>query len=602
MKHNTKVVLKKSGFVFLISICLGFVFAQNGDNIIRKGFPNGLTMMTVQAQSNIIATDFYLRTGTIYENEFDAGSSQLIAAIIEQHCKAKLNTINNGSLSIEVLPENIIFHFTSTAADFAKVVAIFKQEILLLKISTEDVEMQCNQLMLQRKTVDSILANNQKIYSNLYGAIFPENASKILLYSYPKNFCNLDSATIASFHRKYFIPTYFTITVFGNIDAASAEKTVYAILDSQYLELFNSEQLYRVKDIKQVRYSTQHLQLIEKPISEMQLLFQNPSGRKDRNGAYCAYLFSQLLTAPTQNIKDYISRFPLLQNIQAEYDMHINYGLFTLKAKDTTALFLSLADQMHQFINGFTKGKIITNADLQFAKTNFAANVIQFKQDKKNYLAATAKYRLPFDNNLILSLSDSAATISLADMNKYLKKYFTDVVPAYFLQTDSAALKKSPSAEQWFYLDTFIAGTTFFYPKNIYTLSSADSLALFKVYRWMQLNKDVNVIVNGFSDVGEYEKIRDTMLLHFIDSTPAFRKVMPDVFFKKRYFRPELARAVFLVKYLTDKGIDKSRVSGSGMRLRNTNEEQPEKNRFATFYFYKVRPKEQEFRINSYGK
>jgi hypothetical protein len=98
----------------------------------------------------------------------------------------------------------------------------------------------------------------------------------------------------------------------------------------------------------------------------------------------------------------------------------------------------------------------------------------------------------------------------------------------------------------------------------------------------------VYIQVNGFADVSEFDKVSDAAVLAMMDTIPTFRKMNPDVF-KKKTFRPEMLRAMKIIRYLYMNGISADRLSGTSMTYTSNNKEEAAANMKCTITLMKMR-------------
>ncbi len=107
--------------------------------------------------------------------------------------------------------------------------------------------------------------------------------------------------------------------------------------------------------------------------------------------------------------------------------------------------------------------------------------------------------------------------------------------------------------------------------------------------QWLKTNPDISVQVNGMSDEHEFNKATDDdSILQFIDSMPTFQKVTSEIIKKKKTIRPEMARAVKIVKYLYQHGIPADRLSGTAMNFKSSTKQEAADNMRCTLTLNKI--------------
>jgi hypothetical protein len=178
---------------------------------------------------------------------------------------------------------------------------------------------------------------------------------------------------------------------------------------------------------------------------------------------------------------------------------------------------------------------------------------IKKTQDYPDWVARFWPYN---DDNFFTSLADSIMNIKLKELQKFTHEYVNEgarVSALLISPEDRVALKVD---SQFVDLNDSIMNYTFNYKPNVTELEGSENLSKqFKLLQWLKINPDIHIQVNGFSDKSEFNKVSDDSVLVFIDSISTFRKAMPDII-KKRNMRPETMRAMRIVKYLYENGID----------------------------------------------
>jgi hypothetical protein len=152
-------------------------------------------------------------------------------------------------------------------------------------------------------------------------------------------------------------------------------------------------------------------------------------------------------------------------------------------------------------------------------------------------------------------------------------------------------------------LDQNVSKYVFTYPPNVTSLEGGENkLKLQNLLQWLTTNPDINVQVNGFSDEHEYNKATDQdSILQFMDSMPGFHRVTSDIIKHKSSIRPELARAVKIVKYLYEHGIAAERLNGTAMMFKSSNKQEAADNRKCTITLEKERKSPSLYEYH-YGK
>lgn len=179
--------------------------------------------------------------------------------------------------------------------------------------------------------------------------------------------------------------------------------------------------------------------------------------------------------------------------------------------------------------------------------------------------------------------------ITEKQFQRFVTEYFHEspyVTALYISEDDRAELKADSLFPD---LNDAVHEYTFSYRTNVTELEGAENLQkLSRLIQWLKINPELSVQINGFSDQGEFNKTYDDSIFAFIDSIPTFAKTNPDKV-KKRYLRPEMMRAMRIIKTLADNGIDISRISGTSMMSTSDTREEAIANAKCTITIIKYR-------------
>jgi KaiC/GvpD/RAD55 family RecA-like ATPase len=208
-----------------------------------------------------------------------------------------------------------------------------------------------------------------------------------------------------------------------------------------------------------------------------------------------------------------------------------------------------------------------------------------------DYMNMVAKFRFANDENYFLTFTDSLKRTTVSDMTRYVTDYFSDHTGIRCLYTSARAMRNAKPDQQYFPLDESVGDVRFNYELNK-TDIEADTAKrdLQRLIQWLKINPDMHVQINGFADESEFKKSFDTIVMHFIDSTPSFRKAMPDAI-KVRYLRIEMMRAMKIAKAIYEAGIPEDRIAGTSMVFTSDTDEKAVENRKCTVTLEKMRPR-----------
>jgi outer membrane protein OmpA-like peptidoglycan-associated protein len=243
-------------------------------------------------------------------------------------------------------------------------------------------------------------------------------------------------------------------------------------------------------------------------------------------------------------------------------------------------------------ISDISKKDYFKEGEIEKAQKNIEIDYNNMKStDLKRYMALVVRYRFSNDENYFTSFADSIKGVTVEQMNSYVNTYFNDIADTRDLMVQGNSSKTDSSGQQYFALDDSIGEIKFTYDLNKTDIETDEAKQnLQRVIQWLNINPDMHVQINGFSDEGEFVKSYDDSVLRFIDSTATFHKAMPDAT-KKGYLRIEFMRAMKIAKALYEAGISEDRISGTSMVFTSDTQEAAAGNRKCTLTFEKIHPR-----------
>jgi hypothetical protein len=235
------------------------------------------------------------------------------------------------------------------------------------------------------------------------------------------------------------------------------------------------------------------------------------------------------------------------------------------------------------------------------------AGKVQFKKEyeglkkSKEYPQWVVKHWAGDDETYFPSLLDSLVGISEKQMKSFVIFYMNQNPHVTGLLVSPKDREELKVDSLFTNLNDSVSQYVFTYRQNITDIESKeDSTKLQNLLQWLRINEDVNLQVNGFADEGEFNKVFDDSIKTFIDSIPTFSRAMPE-FIKKGYLRPEMMRAMKLIKYFYDQGIAPERLSGTSMKFTSATREEAIGNLKCTVTLEKMRKQISLYEFH-YGK
>ena len=567
------------------------IHAQAGADLYRlvKSSNGQSFMLNTNGAAGTIYTDVCFRIGPIYEFDSLSGVSILLTRIINAHIDADVKSSGRQvKYNSTVDPEQIGFHFESSAADLDYVFNLINDKVIHPKIDSDGLDEAKTEI---RGYVDDIkktesLRKEVAIMKRLWGNDF----KKLTPYGDQETYARLKTDDLIAFHKHFFLPYNNCISVLGSFsDKEVLNKLIDVFKDFKSRE-FNPEQITKVIDFKPVVNTVQFLTTgAEKSMAS--IMYQNPGARQDRDATYAAYILSELINDKDGRIQKSLKEAGL-SHIKASYTCNNFYGTFVLSAQPDSNKFMDAFNRLDQVITDISQKNYFKEGEIEKAQKNIAIEYDNLKTNSlRTYMGLVTRFRFSNDENYITNFLDSINIVDVEHMHRYIGDYFTDHHGVRSLVASIDSMKKIRPDQQYFVLDESIDETKFTYDLNKTDIETDEATqSLQRVIQWLYINPDINVQINGFSDEGEFMKSYDDSVLRFIDSTATFHKAMPDAT-KKGYLRIEFMRAMKIAKALYEAGIGEDRISGTSMVFTSDTKEAAAANRKCTLTFEKIQPR-----------
>ena len=556
--------------------------------VVKSSNGQSFLLNTGGTGSNI-NTDVYFRMGSIYEFDSTSGLSLILSKVISSHIESELKAkARSVKFSSNVDPEQMAFHFESSAADLDFVFGLINDKVLQARFDEEGVE---EAKTLIRADLDSVKALDlYKTQTKIMQYLWGNDYKKLNQFGDKQRYIHFNASDLRAFHAHYFLPFNNTVSVLGNFsDKDVLDKLQTAFKDFKSRE-FNPELITKVIDFKPVVNS---IQLIS-PSADKNLAtvsYQNPGARQDRNSTYCAFILTQLINDKDGRIQRSIKQAGL-KNLKAVYDCNNFYGTLVLSAEPSDNNFFDAFSRLTQLVADFGGKDYFKEGELEKAKKNIELEFQNLKTNNiKAFMTMVTRYRFSNDENYFTSLCDSINAISPAQMHHYIGDYYSERSGVRCLYTSNEALTNASPDQQYFALDGSISDIKFTYDLNKTDLDTNQGKKdLQRLIQWLRINPDIHVQINGFADEGEFTKAYDDSIIRFIDSTATFHKAMPDAT-RKGYLRIEFMRAMKIAKAIYQAGITEDRISGTSMVFTSESKEAAAANRKCTVTLEKIKPR-----------
>jgi hypothetical protein len=470
------------------------------------------------------------------------------------------------------------------------VVDLIKDKILFFHADSNNTLESVNEM---KADLDSISRDEGLLFQKCIDKkLWGRDYRKINIYGNEKSYLKITAEDLNNFHKKYFLPSNSALVFVGNLKYDDVLTKVTESTKDFISTEFNPEQIIRVLESRPIVNVNQLLFTKNTGDNEAALTYQNPGARVDRIHTYCAFILTSLLNDKNGKFQKSAMSQQGLTEMKSIFDCGNFYSTFKLYTKNTGNDFMNQFNYLSGLIDALSKKDFINEGELEIAKKNIEIELRDLKTNNpKVFFSQVAKYRFLNDEHYFSALNDSIQAISIDEMNLYINNFFSNYAGVRSLKTTEEAWKTSNESQKYLALDESVNEVKFTYEQNITDLEGTENLANQELLlRWLQINPDMHIQINGCADEGEYDRANDKAILDFIDSIPTFRKVKQDLV-KKGYLKLEMMRAMRLVKYLYEHGITEDRLNGTSMIFTSNDKEEAKANRKCTVTLEKIKPR-----------
>ncbi|MFN8278143.1 MAG: hypothetical protein U0T84_11725 [Chitinophagales bacterium] len=572
--------------IIAVALLLCTVSCYAGGEVARANGLNGQTyLVTQQASGNNLFVEAWFRGGPLYEFDSVSGISAVVQRAIDAQVQQAIPAKANISYQSVLFPDQFCFRFQGALSDLDPILKLIKEQVAVARFDEAAVQQAISAVNNYSDTLPPL---EREIGRTLWQGDF----HRMMPQGDGETYKRLHLADVRSYHSRYFQMINSSVSVTGDLNPASTLNMLVESFRDFGTNPFNPEQIVRVIQFKPV---VNYVQLLDnksgKTKIETRLIYQNPGARQDRNGSFCGFILSQLINDKSGVFQQQLTGTEF-SNLRAQYDCGNFYGTFTLSVTSDSRDFMDQFDFLRQIVQQISQKSFWKDGFIEVAAHNIANEISDYRKANPHwYVQQLARYRFVNDEMYFANLGDSLGRINAPMMDRYVQNYFVNRAGVRVLETPPGSMRNVMPEQQYFKMEKAVEDITFHYDQNKTDLEGdTNTQQLLKLIQWLKVNPDNHVQINGFADESEFKKANDSYVMRFLDSTPTFRKVMPETI-KKGYLRIEMMRAVKIAKLLYEAGIDINRLSGTSMVFTSENEKEEAGNRKCTVTIEKILPR-----------
>lgn len=570
---------------FKMAIALGLIFlsfigakAQNqsvyeGNFMINK-IVNGMNI-TILPINNMPNTEvvLYIKTGSVHDTDSLLGGSTMLR-LVHQHKieralasgTLRLNKANTTFKSYST-GEQIVFSLTSAESNLSFCMALLRDSVLLSSFRLQELDSARNEMY---NTIDSAENNIDEVFkAKLLHSIYKQDYYRVTNTGKAQMLKNFNLSVAKQYKQKYYTPNNSIISITGRVNGPYAREVFENTFSKIEKSDFDPEIITKIIDFHPVIYNTQFVvnKAIDNPCFE--ICWQFPGTTNNHQASVFAYLLTSIINDKNNYLQVKAAKLGC-KEFTATYNAKSFSGMLCIKlVPDKNKLYETYSMVMEGLLNLHTN---MMNESMVMAGKLLFKKQYNEQLSKNTYSQDVIKH-WPFnDEYYYLALKDTVQNVTVRQMQKFCYEYMHQSSYAAGLmisEEDRTALNIDSVFTD---LNEDIKDYVFTYRPNITDLEGNDNLKKQdKLVQWLKINPDLYVKVNGFADEGEFNKTYDDSIRLFIDSSETFRRTMPQLL-KTKWLRPEMMRALKVIKYLADHGIAQERLAGTSIRFKSEDE------------------------------
>lgn len=561
----------------------------NGMNSILMGMPG----------SDKVELTFYIRAGSAYENDSVNGIARVVDNIIAQKITNRLSGpqgIPGTTLFSYSTAEHTVYKLVTTTSSVVPCLMLLRDSMFGAKISQGEVTRAVNTALQQLE--DAKPSPDFNFTDKMLKGLYKQDHIKLEPAGNTNSLKNIDLLHVKSFFVRYYVPNNSILTGTGACSntalATQIESTFGGLLKGE----FNPENVTKYFGIRPVAFTTQFIVEDTTSTPEFTMAWQFPGTSANIRQSYCAHLLTTMLNDKNNFIQIKAGKLGC-KKFEASYEANNFTGILRIKLQPSKQNLIATYKMVSAEFDRLDK-TLVNETMMDVGKLKFKAWYEELKKTK-DFSEEIARHWEYNDEAYFPTLEDSIMKVSEGRMRTFVVDFFNQSAHITGLKINKSDRQSLNVDSSFTDLDENVSKYVIKYRQNITDVDPGDNeLMVQNMLQWLKINEDVSVQVNGFSDEKEYNRATNDTLLQFIDSIPTFQKAKKDVI-KKGYLRPEMMRALKIVKYFYDHGISAERLSGTSMVFKSNNKQEAQDNMKCTFTLNKYRKSPSLYEYH-YGK
>jgi predicted Zn-dependent peptidase len=571
---------------FIVSFLLGSLLFSSAtaqvehitqDNVItlKLGINGANAILMPLSGSDKTEMTLTVITGSAFESDTVNGAAYVLQRIlslkIRDYLVSRRGGINsdNTQFSSTSTSERTAFKLTLDEENINEGLELLMKSVMTPRITEEELARALDTIDVETRLAEQ---NPRVVFENMIlKSVFRGKVKRIHAQDNPEEMKRMDLSVVERFFKKYYVPNNTIVLATGNFKYMQFEKYWSDLFSLLFRSEFDPEFITKLPDFRPMVYTTQFIVEDSLALPEFHICWQFPGTNTGQVSSYSALLLTKILNDKNNFIQVKAAKMGC-RKLEARYEASNYSSIFRVilipDSQQVVATYKFVMKELLRLEKTLVNESMINAGKYQFHRD------YEIEKRTKTYAEKIIAHWVYKDNSYYRDVADSVFRIREKKFASFVIEYMNltpHVTGLLISKADRERLKIDSSFTD---VNEGIADSVFRYQQNITDLEGSANLAnQHKLAQWLLINKDVNVQINGYSDEREYNRVKEKEILNFLDSVPSFRKVTNDII-ERGYMRPEMMRAIKVMKYLYEQGIEPERMSGTAMNFKSEDEEE----------------------------
>lgn len=393
-----------------------------------------------------------------------------------------------------------------------------------------------------------------QLWGDFFPIYYPLAADSFLLAA--------DSAALADYQLQHYCPGYALIMITGGVEHRDMRRLVMDSLTGWRDCRYSPANRQLLPSYKPTPLSRQNVVVTDVEQPTLMYFYQGPNLFNKFQVPFAAEALAWIFELPA--FREQLDSMGL-GALKYDFDMKkvAVPVVFSIALNDTTNID-SLAALYRSFLDSLAMGVLIDKEMLDVVKTDMLNNMSATTAGEKRY-NLFRKFWAWSEKPWIKTVGDSIQRLKPKHIQQFVTGYLLqEQFVSALLLPDSAAITEVE--EQYVSTTWDLQDYVFHFEKNTGNLDSVSLASLNMLYQFMKINPQMKVQVVGHAGKDELGQVQDKTMLEFLEAHPGF-EITETPLIPTKKIRLDVYRALVVTRYLIERGIPETQISGTGLLL-----------------------------------